>query len=84
MHLLTFQIADDLSSAGSLQSAYEQSCIGAALLNMTLPSENDTEQTDGEKLLKDIQAALCPSNCNNKGVCNNGTCHCNPGMYEIT
>lgn len=47
------------------------------------PEHENLQETDFSlMLLREVQASVCPNDCSDVGVCDNGTCICNDGKYK--
>ena len=67
----------------TLTSDTEELCM-SGIYAMEITEDVEGTEQDPTQLLEDVKQHVCPSQCSNRGICENGTCACNEGTANVT
>lgn len=78
-----FQISDNIiASTKPVIRSMESLCV-SKVFAIRRSDETVGTANDSSVLIQEVQQFICPSQCSDQGVCENGTCSCNPGKISV-
>ena len=81
------QITDSFESVNRIAKTFEEVCISLSITTYNTSQDDMVlNNSTGEYLpadIIDIIERTCPNNCNNKGNCTEGVCHCQTGTAKV-